>query len=362
MSNLYLAPVSNQERLIEMAINDPIITPSTPITRSRGAFAAGEYVVFCFDFPDINGILYDPTDIAVTIYDPSSTAILTKDSLERVETGQFALTWTIPTDATPGLYILTMQYNSDTINGIITSSFNESFTITEEPSATVNGRLLAQRSFLEESLLDSFQRIPVYDEPLQLNKDRTKVKSTFPRWNQPAGIIVHVNGDVMETGYTVDYLRGIVTFDNPLTTVDEVTVSYNFRWFTDAQLEDYIIEGINWVNIWPPQTSWSFYRIPGTWIVASSQAAAIMAFRKLMADLLLQEPAKVFGGLERAEKMFANLETLKKNYEDTLFKMLEQKKNGPYVGLHMTITTPEFTLPGGRSRWFRMLFSTNSGS
>ena len=39
-----------------------------------------------------------------------------------------------------------------------------------------------------------------------------------------------------------------------------------------------------------------------------------------------------------------------------LLKLYEQKKYGPYVGLTKTVTAPEFTLPGGRSRWFRYLF------
>lgn len=345
-----------------MPINDPIVSPNTPITRSRGTFAAGECVVFCFDFPDMNGVFYDPTDISAIIYDPSSTAVLTVTTLDRIETGQFALTWQIPTDAATGLYIIVMQYTAETINGPVTNTFNESFSIAEKPSNAISGKLLSMRSFLEESMVDSFQRIPVYDEPTILNKDRTKVKLTFPRWNQSAGAIINVNGEQLEEGFVVDYMRGIITFNTPLTSVDEVTVSYNFRWFTDAQLEDYVIEGINWVNLYPPVTSWNYWKIPNNWIVASSQASAIMALRKVMADLLFQEPAKVFGGLERAEKLFSQVETLKKNYEDTLVKLLEQKKNGPYVGLHMTITTPEMTLPGGRSRWFRYLFSTNSGS
>ena len=85
-------------------------------------------------------------------------------------------------------------------------------------------------------------------------------------------------------------------------------------------------------------------------------AAAVFIMQRWMTDILFQEPAKIFGGLDRANEIFAHMNELKKNYEDRLDKMLEQKKNFPYLGLTKTVTVPEFTLPGGRSRWFRYLF------
>ena len=46
---------------------------------------------------------------------------------------------------------------------------------------------------------------------------------------------------------------------------------------------------------------------------------------------------------------------MKKNYEGDWEKLVEQKKLGPYPSSKL-IVTPEYTLPGGRSRWFRYLF------
>ena len=42
--------------------------------------------------------------------------------------------------------------------------------------------------------------------------------------------------------------------------------------------------------------------------------------------------------------------------EEEINKLYEQKAKQPYIGLTKTVTVPEFTLPGGRSRWFRYLF------
>ncbi len=85
--------------------------------------------------------------------------------------------------------------------------------------------------------------------------------------------------------------------------------------------------------------------------------AAIDALRQLILCIQFQQPKEVFGGPDGAKDAASTFETLKKNYEEMFYKLLEQKKNGPYTGLTKTIVTPEYTLPGGRSRWFRQLFS-----
>ena len=133
-------------------------------------------------------------------------------------------------------------------------------------------------------------------------------------------------------------------------------VSYNFRWFTDAELDGFLEQGVNIVNIWPPQSTYTVRTIDDRWLIAAEYAAAVDVLRRWMMDILFQEPAKIFGGPQRANEIFGHMDTLKKNYEDRLNKMLEMKKYGPYVGLTRTVTIPEFTLPGGRSRWFRYLF------
>ncbi len=339
-----------------MPINEPVSGTLTPVTRSRGNFLAGQPVLFYFDFPDLRGMLYDPIDLQLVITDPTSAAVVTETSLDRIEEGEYGYAWTIPADATIGLYSLNLTYTVETIDGPVVNTLVETFTVAKEATGVTNPKFLAQRVYLEEEVLGYAQRIPVFDEPARLNKARTIAKLSFQRWNQPAGVEVKLNGDLIETGYSADYLRGLILFDHPLTEVDEVHVSYNFRWFTDAQLGGFVTEGINLVNLWPVQTTWTYLRIPNEWIIASTHAAAVFALRRLIMDLLFQEPQKVFGGAEQADKILQHLDTLKKNYEEWLEKMLEQKKKGPYVGLTYAIVVPEYTLPGGRSRWFRYLF------
>jgi hypothetical protein len=84
--------------------------------------------------------------------------------------------------------------------------------------------------------------------------------------------------------------------------------------------------------------------------------AAVEALRRLMLDITFQEPALVFGSPEMQDRAFNRFQQLKENYEKMLETDLAQKKNARYVGLTQTMVTPEYTLPGGRSRWFRYLF------
>jgi hypothetical protein len=102
--------------------------------------------------------------------------------------------------------------------------------------------------------------------------------------------------------------------------------------------------------------------LPDDWAGTIIDIACSYAIRNLMMRLLTLEAKLVFGGPEAAREMFSNLETLKKNYEEQAKEQLDKKKLGPYKGLTRMITTPSYTLPGGRSRWFRSLFSGGSGS
>jgi hypothetical protein len=88
--------------------------------------------------------------------------------------------------------------------------------------------------------------------------------------------------------------------------------------------------------------------------------AAVDAIRGFILAMQFQEIQLILGNADAASRVSGTLETLKKNYEEWWFKALDQKKLGPYKGLTRMSVTPEFALPGGRSRWFRYLFSGGS--
>ncbi len=330
---------------------------NSPNIRIEGDFLVGTTAVFFFTFPNIDGELYDPSDIDITIYDPDGVEYATGESADKLGTGQYAFSWDIPATATPGLYLLQVDFVQETGTGPTTNTFSEEFVVTEAEPETpaVDPRLLAFRMLLE-SFLGYSQRIPVFNEIGRLDTDREIAEFSFPRWNQPAGALVFVNGTQTDMAHTVDFQKGKISFTNALSQYDEVTVNYNFRWFTDNEIDDFMHQSIEVFNQYTPHTVYTMFTIPPRYVITTIQQAAIFSLRRLILDLHYQEPAKIFGGLERAEKLIGSLDSLKKNYEDEVTKLYEMKKYGPYLGLTKTVTVPEYTLPGGRSRWFRYLF------
>lgn len=338
----------------------PIIEiPADPRFQGGGTFQIGSEAAFFFYFTDINGVMYDPSDLTLSIYDPDSTLVETGDELDKLGVGVYGYVWTIPTQiggisTEPGTYSLRLTYTAETTDGPEENVYNENFLVLETGSGAFTIRRVSGRAYLE-TLLQETQRIPVFNEILRFNKAKTVGEVTFGRWNQPAGAKVYLNGQLKESGFEIDWWKGRIIFPASLSQRDEVTVDYNFRWFSNDQIDSFLEQGVNVVNIWPPQTVYHIENIPDRWVIAAEYAAAIDAIRSLMMSIQYQSPAKIYG-VQRINDVFTHFDTIKKNYEDQLNKMLEVKKFGPYFGLTMTVTVPEFTLPGGRSRWFRYLF------
>lgn len=331
------------------------LTDSPNVDR-RGEFVQGTDALFFFSFPDLEGELYDPSDIDISITDPSDTEVESATEAEKVEDGQYAYVWSIPSDADTGLYTITVTFTIEKATGPDTGTFTEQFVVTEAATtAILDPKTLAARTMLEY-LLGYTQRIPVFREPARMNKTRTAAELTFPRWNQPAGAKIWLNGELYTDQVTINWLKGTLEFSSPLSQYDEVTADYNFRWFSDDELDNFIVQAINVFNQYPPHSAYRLYNVPERYFITMEYQAVVIALRRLLMDLMYQEPIKVYGGPQNWDNILQRLERLKENYEKELEKLYEQKKYGPYVGLTRTVTVPEYTLPGGRSRWFRYLF------
>ena len=339
-----------------MPISPIVSSVTTPTFAGVGSFVVGTTSRSLFQFFDILGRAYDPSDFEVEILNPSGTVAETGTGLDKIDVGNFTYTWAIPAAAAAGTYTFNLTYTVETEDGPSTSVFSEEFVVLEAGQGSLTLRQVSSRQFLE-LLVPEAMAVPVFDEPLRwIDNTRTIGELTFPRWNQIAGAKIFRGQNLIDSGYTIDYLRGRVEFDVPVSVYNEITATYNFRQFEYEELDALIEQGINEYNIWPPSTTETIVNIPDRWLITAIYAAAINVIRRLLFGLSYQQPVKVYGTMERAEKVFSQLETLKKNFAEDKNKLLEQKKLGPYAGLTKTISTPEMTLPGGRSRWLRYLF------
>jgi hypothetical protein len=329
------------------------------VADKRGSFIQGNRSTLFLRVTNLDGNPIDANPITCTITNDVGDIVAT-GTPERASTGFYAFDWDIADSLPVGDYGVSWEYTTDypriEVQEIVVAPGS-----TANPPSLYASRILEFRQSLE-LMITCAQNIPVYSEPAKASADYMNYMFSFKRWNQSPGCRIYVNDLIVTSGVTVNYFTGSITFDEPLTSYDKVKADYNFRWFSDEELDRFLSNAMHLVNLWPPvQRNLSLYNVDDRFIPLILYGAAVDAIRHMMMCLQFQEPQMVFGGAEAASKVYSNLEGLKKNYEETWNAGIEQKKNGPYVGLTRTIVTPEFALPGGRSRWFRYLFSNGAG-
>jgi hypothetical protein len=323
----------------------------------RGSFTQNTTATLFLRITELDGGPKDAETITISILDRDGNTV-SSGTPEKVELGFYAYDWSVPFNQTRGDYTVKWSYTVDDND----RTELQSIIVAADAVDTLlySGRVAEFRAALA-ILIHAVQSIPVYSEPAMPSADYKKYKFTFDKWNQSPGCRIYCNGQIVTGGITINYTKGEVSFDSALTEYDVIVSDYNFRWFSDEDLDRFLSNGIHKLNIFPPVTKRTLNNVDDIYIPIVLYGAVVDAIRHVLLDLIVQQPQLVFGGPEAASKAAGQLESLKKNYEETWNKLLEQKKLGPYKGLTRLITTPPFALPGGRSRWFRYLFSGGSG-
>jgi hypothetical protein len=334
---------------------DPLIgiRGSTDI---RGRFEPNKTGTIFLRVSNFEGRGVNAEEMLVDILDSTGATVIT-GTPDNPGDGVYAWDWEVPDDQANGEYFAQWIYS---IDGTTYSDFQK-LIVSDKADGSIlySGRVVEMRQALS-AMITYAQAIPVYREPAKSSRDRKTFEFTFPRWNPSAGVRVYRNDIIVKSGYTIDHFNGKVVFDVPLTVYDRVEVGYNFRWYSDEQLDRFLSNATHLYNLTTPVTSMNLVSLNEMWIGVVLYGAAVDAIRNLMLSLQFQEPQLVFGGAERADKVFTNLEGLKKNYEETWKYALEQKKLGPYKGLTRFMSSPQFSIPGGRSRMFRYMFSSGT--
>ena len=324
-------------------------------TNKRGRFRQDDWGVLMLAISELCGTGVDAEDISIQIYQGSDIVEFDSNIPVQVDDGNYVFEWEIDEEQSTG------EYTADWMFTVDNQDYTETQTFivhpgSEEASADIlyNERLIAFREGLEKLIICA-QQIPVYFEQSKPSCDRIKFDFTYPRWNQSSRVKIYRNKKLLTTGFNINHFKGRITFDNELLPQDIVNMDYDFRWFTDEELDCFLNNALMAFNSYPPVQGYTLENVPAIHMPAILYGAAKDALRQLMMCLQFQEPAQVFGGLERAQQVFGNIETLKQNYEKDWDKLTEVKKYGRYPSMHLVVV-PEYTSPGGRSRWFRYLF------
>ena len=337
----------------------PFYATTTTSVRSvsdvRGTLVQGSTSTLFLTITDVHGNALTAESIDLTI-SKNETLVVDSVSPDFIKLGFYAFDWTVPSDLETGEYIATWTY---TVDGISISEIQK-FVISssgdiENSDIQFYGSRLGDLRIALTEMIACAQKIPVYHEQALADVENKKFKLTFPRWNQAYGTRVYRNNKLVQGSYEINYFKGTVIFDTPVSEYDMIHADYNFRWFEDSQLDRFLHNAVSVANFYPPQSGYNILTLPDLYIPLVLYGAAKDAIRDLLMCLNFQQPQQVFGGADAAQKAFSNLETLKKNYEEEFTRLLEQKKYGKYPRVR-GIVTPEFTLPGGRSRWFRYMF------
>lgn len=210
------------------------------------------------------------------------------------------------------------------------------------------------------ALIYQGQNIPVYNEVLRPNSTTTPqiFDSAFRNWNQKPRVEVRLNQVIITDGYTIDYSNGQIIFDSPLEYNDQVEASYTFRCISDEQIQQYFNMAAGIWRIHPPVGGpRTIYNANQTEKYILFLGAAQFAFNDLIFALAIQEKRVIFDNRSWDDAWKTILESfkgLRDSYKDMWDKALEAKKvQLPRIS---SIVTPEYTLPGGRSRFFRYLY------
>jgi|3_EtaG_2_1085321.scaffolds.fasta_scaffold39325_2 hypothetical protein len=330
------------------------------VSEHRGTFSQSTLSLLLIKITDFDGNPCDPSLITLDAVHDDTSEVLIEDGIPTKQAvGFYIYEISLASDATIGDYTVTWSY---TIDGTLNTEL-QTITIADKDTDKSNYTMYFGAASVIRNTLETYirctQRIPVYWEQAMPTSNRSTYYFTFNKWNQAAGKTrIFRNDVIVEEGMEIDYFKGKVTFDNPLSSYDKVFAQYNFSWFSEDDLNEFLKTSIQAFNSFPPHGSASFASLEDKYIPAVLYGAAADAIREMLMCLNFQEPRLIF---EDADKAFQNLETLKKNYEEKWKLLVEQKKLGPYVGLHKAVVVPEFTLPGGRSRWFRHIFKSGIG-
>lgn len=245
--------------------------------------------------------------------------------------------------------------------------------------------------------MGEFTDLQIWRERIFLTEDRTKGFVQYKNWNLEPPPIFEVNApqDELNQGkqqlsktdpiffttenvtadypsgliYTLDYSRNIYFWDVSGNAVsiqpyDDVWATYTFPAFSNSELNNALKQSLAAIVAQPGVCkTTSLGRTPDWWDRALVAGAAGILLRRLIMKLMKPENIIPYSATQLGPEAVSNerqqivgfLRDLAQQYWDEFKEAKELIKKAEYPGISI-ITTPEFMMPGGRSRFFRSLF------
>ena len=186
----------------------------------------------------------------------------------------------------------------------------------------------------------------------------------YQNWNRDWRPIARVNNRIIDDGWTVDW-NGRAFFDGLMAPEDSVNMMYKFAYFSDEEILAFLNFGLQMMNSTPPASVVypTLVGMPVEWNAPVLLYAAILALKRLIFGLNFQEKRVIFTSPEYpdgAKDAIQNFKDLYTEYSTTWAEIKKDAKTRKLPGMALYVT-PEYTLPGGRSRWFRYLYKSGAG-
>lgn len=309
-------------------------------------YAQGQTATLTANFTTPSGMAIDVPDATIQVIGPGGADVLSPTAMAKpapTYTGFYFYDWAIPNSLPVDTYTVLI---TGTVQGIPNQSSTYLRVIAAGTPTPVSP---SQRAIGMMDALDHYvgvvNAIPVYAQIARRNAGRDSFFFTWPRWN--LGAQVRKNGEIISTGFTLDYDTGTATFTTPLHDTDKIEASYNWRYFSTGDKTQFLSDSMSQINIQAPGTSYTLDNVPDNYVGTLMLGATKNAMKKLIIDFSFQEPATIFGSPERAKDAIENFKSIKDNSEKEFAEEKKQVKRQRYVGL-AAVSTPELTLPGGR--------------
>jgi len=284
---------------------------------------------------------------------------------QRENTGVWYVDWYVdPAQTSPGAYydIWRFQWSSSErvqrqIHPITVVPSDTYLTYVKPPLVQRLGDCaVAMLRELSCSLVFEAQHIPNYMEQAK-RFDAKTLGFAYQNWNDDPKPVLIRNGEPMTSGWTPD-MMGSILLDKPADPEDNFFAQYYFRYFSDECLLTFLNEGLYMMNATPPasQAYGDICSAPFVWRAGIMLYASIQALRRIIFSTTFQERAIIYGeDPARAQDAMNRYQQLLSEYMTLWMEIRKDSKTRMLVPI-LQYVTPEYTLPGGRSRWFRYLY------